>query len=121
MLVASSVRITFAPAKTPPDESVTVPVNCAVYVAWQRRSAGVPIARRMVSITRRIVDIRPPMKLLITFAILATFFFYFLFLSVSSELFRPSWKATWFRTSVYGQICFEFEDYPFPVAPRKVM
>jgi hypothetical protein len=77
MLVASSVRITFAPAKTPPDESVTVPVNCAVYVAWQERSAGVPIARRMVSVTRRIVDIRPPRKVLITLAILSSAFFYF--------------------------------------------
>jgi hypothetical protein len=61
------------------------------------------------------------MKVLITFAILATFFFYFLILSVSSELFRPSWKATWFRTFVYAQICFEYDDYTFPVAPRKVM
>jgi hypothetical protein len=61
------------------------------------------------------------MKVLITLAILASFFFYFLILSVSSEHFRPAWKATWFRTFVYAQTCFEYDDYPFPAAPRKIM
>src|SRR5271165_6231015 len=32
ILVASSVRITFARGTTAPEESVTTPVNCAVYV-----------------------------------------------------------------------------------------
>src|SRR6185369_10630332 len=79
MLVSSSVRTTFPPAITPPEESVTVPVSCAVYVAWERRRAGVPSARRMVSVTRRIVDIRPPMKVLIAWQYFRMSSFTFLF------------------------------------------
>jgi hypothetical protein len=58
------------------------------------------------------------MKVFITFAILATVFFYFLLLSMSRELFRPSWEGEVIRIFLYAQICFEHDNYPFPVAPN---